>query len=73
MQNVYFDTKLIGQQLGKTKGSDGEVIYYEIHQTNGLGEQIAFQVNCESNKDKNTFVFEGTNHIKRNGIHYFLK
>ena len=73
MQNVYFDRRMQGQNHGQTVGPNGEQIYYIINQINGIGEQLAFQVEWESSNGRDSFVFEGTKHIERNGIHYYLK
>ncbi|MFD1205310.1 hypothetical protein ACFQ38_09360 [Sporosarcina contaminans] len=73
MSNVYFDRRMQGQNPGQTLGPNGEQIYYIVYQINGLGEPVAFQVDWESHADRDSITFEGTNHIERNGTHYYLK
>ena len=73
MKNVYFDRRMQGQNPEQTVGPNGEQIYYMVNQINGIGEPLDFQVDWESSNDRDSFVFEGINHIERNGIHYYLR
>lgn len=72
MYIVKFDRNLGEQKTGITKGPNEEVIYYKVYRINGFGESLAFQVECESQDGKNTFIFDEMFHIERNGIKYYL-
>lgn len=72
MEKIYFESKIHGQ-AGQTVSSNGEKIYYLVNTINGIGEPLAFQVDWESRNGRGSLVFEGKNHIEKNGIHFYLR